>query len=171
MIWNTQPVPTSNAEEVLSKYKIEDYAEICLVTLDRYKAALELTDGNQVDAMIISHHWAASYALDKHLKKLKQDPRNIRRIASKFDVAQLYWSMANSPMVDAKDRINAAKEFASIAGIFDSKIGVGGGNTVNIGVMLVKDYGTQENWEQNAAIQQARLVNQRNEQREQQRTA
>lgn len=172
MEWTTKPVPTSNAKDILNEYKIEDYAELCLVNLDRYKAALELTDGNQAAAMVISHHWANSYKLEKILRELKSDPRAIRKIATRFDVAMLYWSMANSMMVDAKDRINAAKEFASIAGIFDSKIGAGGGTNINVGsaVMLVRDFGTQENWENAAAIQQANLVNQRNEQREQQRS-
>lgn len=168
MEWNTKPVPTSNAEEILSEYKIEDYAELCLVNLDRYRAALELADGNQIAAMAISHHWANSYQLEKLIRGLKNDPRAIRKIATKFDVAMLYWSMANSMMIDAKDRINAAKEFASITGLFDSKIGSGGGTNINVGsaVMLVKDFGTQEDWEKSAAIQQSNLVNQRNEQRE-----
>lgn len=171
MEWTTKPVQTSNATEILSKYDINEYARICLTSLDRYKAALELADGNQYDAMAISHHWANSYELEKIIKQMKQDPRAIREIASKFDVAQLYWSIASSFGVDAKDRITAAKEFAAIAGIYDQK--AGGSTNINVGsaVMIVKDFGTQENWEAQAAIQQSKLVNQRNEQREQQRTA
>lgn len=167
MEWSTKPVPTASADEILKKYKIEDYAEICLVELDRYKAALELTDGNQIDALAVAHVWARSYELERQLKKLKSDPKSVNKIASKFDVAMLYWSMANSLMVDGKDRIAAAKEFAAIAGIYDSKVGANQTN-VNIGqcVMLVRDFGTNDNWTEAAAIQQSKLVNQRNEQRE-----
>ncbi len=72
----------------------------------------------------------------------------------------------SSPIVDAKDRIKAA-----IAGIYDQRAGGGiGGNAVQA-VMIVKDFGNNSDWENAAAIQQAKLVNQRNEQREQQRTA
>ncbi|AHI60041.1 terminase small subunit [Acinetobacter phage IMEAB3] len=171
MEWNATPVVTDNATEVLDRYSIQDYAKICLTNLDRYKAALELTNGNQSDAMVIAHHWSRSYELDRIIKAMKNDPRAIREIASKFDVAMLYWSIASSPIVDAKDRIKAASEFAAIAGIYDQRAGGGiGGNAVQA-VMIVKDFGNNSDWENAAAIQQAKLVNQRNEQREQQRTA
>lgn len=165
MKWSTKPVTTELSKSLLEKYKIEDYAELCLTNLDRHKAALELADGDMMEALAISEHWANSYELERHLKTLRSDPESIKKIASSFDVAMLYWSIANSPTSDTKDRINAAKEFASITGIYDSKIPNIENNQNNMAVMIVNNFGDNEQWETAAQKQQEKLVNQRNEQR------
>lgn len=143
------------------KYSKAEFAAVLLTEPNPFKAAMVMTKGDTDSALWYAVNWQDDHEVIEQLKKLRADQKNISQIATKFDVAQLLWNIANSQRYDAKDRISAAEKYASIAGIHDSRASSGGVN-VNVNqnmprVMVVKDHGTDEEWERKAASQQAEL--------------
>ena len=82
-------------------------------------------------------------------------------IPSKEDALRLAWEIADSNYEQGKDRVAALKLFAEIAGHMPDKTvnkNVNMSGTVNK-VMIIKDHGTDEEWEEKALTQQRILAN------------
>lgn len=144
------------------KHSKAEFATVLLTEPNPFKAAMIMTKGDTDSSLWYAVNWQDDHEVIELLKKLREDQNNITKIATKFDVAQLYWNIANSRAYDAKDRIAAAEKYASIAGLHDTKTSSGGNVNVNVNqnmprVMVVKDHGTDEEWERKVAAQQAEL--------------
>lgn len=128
---------------------------------DPFKAAQKLCPDNTGVALWVATNWANDPEVMTIVNGLKGDPKNLSSIASKYDLARLYWDMAQDTKLDAKDRIAAAEKFGAVAEYYDPKANKS--TTVNIDnaprVMVVKDFGSETEWREAAKNQQRELVN------------
>lgn len=76
-------------------------------------------------------------------------------LPSKLDLARKVWGIVDGRF-DPKDQLSAAKQYAELMGFVEKP---GTNVTVNVNrVMQVKDYGTDDEWEQKALAQQRRVI-------------
>lgn len=136
------------------------YAAFLLKERDPFKAALLLCPDDTGLALWHASNWPNDPEVLAEMQKLRNSPEQLTGIATKFELARFYWDLAQDDKLDAKDRIAAAEKYGAVAGIYDPKQT----NTTNVNiengprVMVVKDHGTNEDWEAKAAKQQAELT-------------
>lgn len=136
------------------------YAEYLIETNDPFAAAQRLVPNDTGRALWCATNWANDPEVIDAVNDVKATSDSVNRIATKYDLAQLYWDMANDEKIEPKDRIAAAEKFGAVAGIYDPKQT----NNTNINVdaaprvMIVKDHGSNDNWEVKAAQQQRKLT-------------
>ena len=96
------------------------------------------------------------------IENLKNEITEEELLPSKNETAKLAWEMANNSWLKGGERVNALRLFAEIAGHMPEKnvnknIKIEG-KGIPGGVMVVKDYGTDEEWEESVLAQQTRLT-------------
>lgn len=81
-------------------------------------------------------------------------------LPTRADIARELFSIGTSAACEAKDRINALDKLAHLLNYVEkpSSVTVNTGETNNR-VMLVRDHGTDHDWEKRAKEQQAKLIN------------
>ena len=82
-------------------------------------------------------------------------------IPSRLTLARKVWELAESPGSEKKDRIAAYKLYAEIQGYIEKGVGaiVNNNTIVNQNrVMVVKDFGDDDSWENKAVEHQTKLI-------------
>uniref|UniRef100_A0AAU6VZR6 Terminase small subunit n=1 Tax=Pseudomonas phage Pavpe01 TaxID=3138545 RepID=A0AAU6VZR6_9VIRU len=136
------------------------YAAFLLKERDPFKAACMLCPDDTGRALWHATNWPNDPEVLAEMERLRNSPDKLGQIASKFELARFYWDLAQDSKLDAKDRIAAAEKYGAVAGIYDPRQT----NTTNVNienaprVMVVKDHGTDEEWEKKAAAQQSALT-------------
>lgn len=136
------------------------YAALLLKEKEPFDAALRLSPDNTGVALWCATNWTNDPEVVEEMARLKGESDAVKSIATKYDLARLYWNMANDEKIEPKDRLTAAEKFGAVAGIYDPKQN----NNMNINVdaaprvMIVKDHGSNDDWEVRAATQQRELT-------------
>lgn len=147
-----------NAEE-LKEMKRRFAAEILRKPGNAFEAALScgLDTGAALRASV---EWLNDEEVLAFKQQLLEDNERgeLAFLPSKAEAARLAWDLANAgPFIE--DRLKALKLYSDILGYIEKPSAVNVNNNVtNNRVMVVKDHGSNENWEENMRRQQAELT-------------
>jgi len=126
---------------------------------DPFGNALKLFGTNTVRALEVSQTWVHDfYVLSKQADLLAEFGEDYF-LPSKAIAARRVFDLAEMQNRDAKDRLAAYRLYAEMRGFIEKGGGININNSVtNNRVMIVKDHGSNDDWEKSAAGQQAKLI-------------
>ena len=127
-----------------------------------FKAALSVFPNDTGSACQYAFEWNNDPEVLEEIQKLKETVDDSEVLPNKIETANAAWSLANNEYLKGADRVNALRLFAEIAGHMPEKMvnkNIKITDETPNKVMLVKDHGENEEWEQQLLNQQARLVN------------
>jgi hypothetical protein len=135
------------------------FAEELLREPNEFKAALIVFPNDVATAMRVAGEWAHDTFVASEKLRLLDDLGPKAFLISKEDQAKDIYAIAQDEKLDVEVRLKAHRLYAEIMGNIEKpQTGV----NVNVGVqshvMVVKDHGTDDEWESKAIKQQARLV-------------
>jgi hypothetical protein len=141
-------------DQVQLKY---DYAANLLRYNDPFKAAFATTPDAGL-ALQIGRDWPRDPVVTTEMEKLLAggDAKNF--LPTKEAQAKNIYALAENEKVGVEDRLKAHRLYAEVMGFIEKP---NAGNTTNIlnqGVMIVKDHGSDEQWQENARAQQRKLT-------------
>lgn len=153
--------PPSETPEQLLGLKTQ-FAELSLREPDPFKVALVVFPNDTGRALRVANEWPN----DPEVKTLRQafvdseEDGETAFLPTKAEAARLAWNIARDTERMTEDRLKALKLYADIRG-FIEKPQVAVNNTVNNvqRVLVVKDYGTDDDWRTALRAQQKRLIN------------
>lgn len=96
------------------------------------------------------------------IENIKNNATLEEMLPNKVEAGQLAWQLANNDWLKGKERVDALRLFCEVAGHIEKGIARGKETTEPNAiqkVMLVKDHGENEEWEQKLLEQQTRLIN------------
>lgn len=160
----TQPaavVTTETAEELLAKK--EQFAELSLREPDAFKVALVIYPNDTGRALRIANEWPN----DEQVKAFRQsfvdaeEDGETAFLPSKADACRLAWNIARDADKMTEDRLKALKLYGEMRGFIEkpAAVAVTNNNNVAMRVLVVKDYGTNDDWEKALRQQQKKLIN------------
>jgi hypothetical protein len=126
---------------------------------DAFKAALAVFGDDTGKALQLSTQWKNDQEVARYVQEYKEELGDEHFLPSKADSAMIAYKIANDAKVPAEDRLKALRLYADIRGFIEKQ-----GTTVNNNiltsnkVMVVKDHGTDDEWEDKIAAQQAKLI-------------
>lgn len=126
---------------------------------DAFKAALVVFGDDTAKALQVSSSWPNDLEVKQYIEEFKEELGEEHFLPSKADSAMIAYNIANDQKVPAEDRLKALRLYADIRGFIEKQ-----GTTVNNNiltsnkVMVVKDHGTDDEWEDKIAQQQAKLI-------------
>jgi hypothetical protein len=124
-----------------------------------YDAALAVTNGNVGMALQIASNWRNDPVVAEAKIALIEEKGVRYFLPTKEQQASDIYKMATDGKLDDEIRLKAHRLYAEIMGNIEKpSINQGGMQVVNQGVMIVKEYGTDDNWEQRAEQQQRKLI-------------
>lgn len=153
------PALTETPEELIALK--ERFAELTLRN-EPFAAALVLFPDDTGRALRVANEWPQ----DEQVKTLRQsfidaeDDGETAFLPTKAEAARLAWNIARDADKMTEDRLKAIKLYSEIRG-FIERPQVAVTNTVNQvnRVLIVKDHGSDDEWETQLRKQQKRLIN------------
>lgn len=153
--------PTESAEELLALK--ERFAELTLREPDAFKVALVLFPNDTGRALRIANEWPN----DPQVKEIRQsfvdaeEDGETAFLPSKADACRLAWNIARDADKFTEDRLKALRLYGEMRGYIEKPAAVTVNNNTNVAmrVLVVKDHGTNDEWEQKLRSQQKRLIN------------
>jgi len=161
----TQPaavVQTESAEELIALK--EKFAELSLREPDAFKVALVLYPNDTGRALRVANEWPN----DPQVKEIRQSLVDAEEdgetafLPTKADASRLAWNIARDADKFTEDRLKALKLYAEIRGFIEKPaVNVNNNiqNNVSMRVLVVKDHGTNDEWETKLRSQQKKLIN------------
>lgn len=125
-----------------------------------YAAAMVVFPVDCGRAMLVSREWIfdAEVLAIKEAELAEHGPEGF--LPDEFEQARDLYDLAMSDRIDPKDRLGFHKLYAELRGHIKKEAATVVNNlTDNRSVMIVKDHGTNEEWEAKLQRQQAALVN------------
>lgn len=161
-----QPQPaavatTETAEELLARK--EQFAELSLRESDPFKVALVIYPNDTGRALRIANEWPN----DPQVKAIRQsfveaeEDGETAFLPSKADACRLAWNIARDAEKFTEDRLKALRLYGEMRGFIEKPAAVQVNNQTNVAmrVLVVKDYGTNDDWETALRQQQKKLIN------------
>lgn len=138
----------------------EQFAKFLLEVADPFKAALQLfTEQSDLHkALKVATEWPHDKDVKNFIKKIKENEDSIDTLPSKKELAQSIWEKMEVCKYP-KDYAKLAKLYAEVRGFIEKPDNKPIVNINQNRVMVVKDLGTAEDWENKAAKQQRDLLN------------
>lgn len=133
--------------------------ELLINPEESFKAALVVFGDDTAKALQVSSAWPNDPEVKQYIEELKEELGEEYFLPSKADSAMIAYNIANDQKVPAEDRLKALRLYADIRGFIEKQ-----GTTVNNNiltsnkVMVVKDHGSDDEWENKIAQQQAQLI-------------
>lgn len=160
----TQPTavaPTETVEELLAKK--EQFAELSLREPDAFKVALVIFPNDTGRALRIANEWPN----DEQVKAFRQsfvdaeEDGETAFLPTKAEACRLAWNIARDAEKMTEDRLKALKLYGEMRGFIEkpAAVSVTQNNNVAMRVLVVKDYGTNDDWETALRQQQKKLIN------------
>lgn len=152
---------TETDEDLLSKK--EQFAELSLREPDAFKVALVIYPNDTGRALRIANEWPN----DPQVKEIRQsfvdaeEDGETAFLPSKADASRLAWNIARDADKMTEDRLKALKLYAEIRGFIEKpQVTVNNTqNNVSMRVLVVKDHGSNDEWENKLRSQQKKLIN------------
>lgn len=135
------------------------FANALLRTADPWKAACIVFGNDTARALECSQSWPSDLYVLSRQAELLDTMGEDAFLPTKAMTLRRIWETAESS-TDRKDKIAAFKLYAEVRGYIEKpgdKININNHITSNR-VMIVKDHGSNEDWENTAANQQMKLV-------------
>lgn len=149
----TLPAVREDEQELKAKF-----AEALLRTpTDPFRAAMALFGNDTVRALEVANSWPVDLAVLQRQADLLEQFGPDEYLPTKATVARRIYEVGETA-ADVKDKLAAYKLYADIRGFMPK--GETNNNIVvnNNRVMVVRDFGNDEQWETAAASQQAKLI-------------
>jgi hypothetical protein len=111
------------------------------------------------EALRAANEWPADFEVIEHQKALLAEHGEAAFLPNKTETARLAYDMASGKKPAIKEQIEALELYGKIRG-FIEKPGTTINNTTAVQVnriMVIKDHGSNDDWERKAVAQQARL--------------
>ena len=135
-----------------------DYAANLLRTQDPFKAAFATTP-NTGEALVIGRDWPHDPVVQAEMDKLLSKEGAKTFLPTKETQAKDIYALATNEKTAVEDRLKAHRLYAEVMGFIEKPSQNGGNvNILNQGVMIVKDHGSDEDWQDKAAKQQKALL-------------
>lgn len=127
---------------------------------DPFKAALALYPDDTPTALRIAHEWPKDRAVMSALRARIQDTDEEDYLPTKAELARKVWAKMDSGSIDADEFAKLARLYGEVRGFIEKPTTNINNNTQNLmqPVMVVKDNGTDDEWERKLAAQQGKLV-------------
>lgn len=124
-----------------------------------FQAALKMFPDDVGTAAQHAVEWVNDPEVLAEIERLKNDPSE-NPLPTKIEAAQAAWDLANNIFLKGKERVDALRLFAEIAGHMpDKTINKNIKSEVSANkVMLVKDHGEDSDWEKKLEENQKRLL-------------
>ncbi len=128
---------------------------------DPFKAALEIFPENTNRALRIAAEWPKDPEVLEIKEKLLSNAKEgeLSFLPSKTEWAREVWNMSQNKNIDFENKIKVLKLYADGRGFIEKQ---SNGPVVNVNqnrVIVVRDLGTDDEWETKAAVQQKALLN------------
>lgn len=125
-----------------------------------FQAAVKIFGTDTARALDISHRWPNDqYVLSKQAELLAEFGEEAF-LPNKHDLARKLYELADT-LTDGKEKIAALRLYADVRGYIEKQTAIANvtNNTVvQNRVMVMKDHGTDDEWEAKAAKQQGLLI-------------
>lgn len=155
-------VQTETAEELLAKK--ERFAELSLREPDAFKVALVIYPDDTGRALRVANEWPN----DPQVKTIREslieaeEDGETAFLPTKADACRLAWNIARDADKYTEDRLKALRLYGEMRGFIEKPTAVTvNNNTQNVSmrVLVVKDYGSNDDWEKALRQQQKKLIN------------
>lgn len=125
---------------------------------DPFKAAFAICGDNTGLALQIGRAWANdSFVLAEQKRLLGTNDAKSFLPAKEHQARDIY-KLATDETKEPEDRLKAHRLYAEIMGHIEKPVAGAGINVLNQGVMIVKDAGTDDEWQKRVVAQQRALV-------------
>lgn len=138
-----------------TKLKAAFAALLLRTPAEPFVAGLALFPNETARALWVATHWMNDDIVKAEMKRLRNAGADLDDLPNEADLLRTVWEMTQRGMLD--DRVKAAKLYADIRG-YISKGPAVAVNVSNNRVMVIRDQGTNEEWEAKVAKQQANLL-------------
>ena len=126
---------------------------------DPFKAALQVFGQDTGMALRASSTWPKDTVVLDYMQEAIGELGDLHFLPSKADLAREAWTLATDARVPVDDRLKAMRLYGDVRGFIEKQGTVINNNVLtNNKVMLVKDHGSTDNWEERLIEQQAKLV-------------
>lgn len=145
-----------SAEEDESKYKAAFAALLLENPANPFQAASGVFPDDTRRALWVATHWLNDAEVRKEMERLRTRGADLDALPTKAELARRAWELTDKGLFE--DRIKAMKLYAEIRNFIEKAPPV----AVNVNqnrVMIIRDQGTNEEWEKKVAKQQADLLN------------
>jgi hypothetical protein len=122
-----------------------------------FKAALSITSDAST-ALQASREWVYDPIVVEEKLRLISEFGQKGFLPTKEEQAKAIYLIANYDLVDAETRLKAHRLYAELMSYIEKPNAGGGINVLNQGVMIVRDQGSDSEWEERALRQQRNLV-------------
>lgn len=124
---------------------------------DPYKAAFAIID-NAGHALQIGKNWPSDPVVLAEQKRILTSTDVKAFLPSKEQQSRDIYTMATNEKLEVEDRLKAHRLYAEIMGHIEKPVPGGNVNILTQGVMIVRDAGTDDEWQEKATHQQQTLV-------------
>lgn len=130
---------------------------------DAFKAAISVFGDDTGAALQASYRWPTDPLVKAFMDQAVNELGDMHFLPTKAEIARVAHSLAVDQRIPVEDRLKAIRLYADIRGFIDKQGATINNNILTTNkVMLVKDHGDDERWEQQLAAQQARLIDDAN---------
>jgi len=156
-----EPTPAALTDDEVLALK-ERFAELSLREPDPFKVALALFPNDTGKALRVANDWPNDPAVKTFRQSFvdSEEDGESAFLPTKAEASRLAWNLARDSERDGETRHKFLKLYAEMRG-FIEKPQVAVNNTVTnvTRVLVVKDYGTDEDWRTALKKQQRALIN------------
>lgn len=136
----------------------DKFAELLLRTPnDAFNVAVQVFGSDTMRALQISQEWPLDFYVMQKQADLLAEQGDDAFLPSKAELARRIYTVGDTS-TDAKDKLAAYKLYAEVRGFIQKAENVNNIQVNNNRVMVMKDFGTDEQWEVKAAKQQSKLI-------------
>jgi hypothetical protein len=134
------------------------FAAALLRTGDGFKAAIEVVGDDPGFALQISNIWRNDPLVKAEQERLLSTQDAKQFLPTKEAQARDIWAMATNDLTSVEDRLKAHRLYAEVMGHIEKPAAQGGINILSQGVMIVRESGSNQEWQERAIAQQRALT-------------
>lgn len=124
-----------------------------------FQAAVAVFGDDTGRALQASHRWPQDAVVIAAMQQAIEELGDMHFLPTKAQLAREAYNIGTDPKVHVDDRLKAMRLYADIRGYIDKQgANVVVNNLTQNKVMLVRDHGSNEDWETAAAEQQRKLI-------------
>lgn len=124
-----------------------------------FKIAVRIFGDDTGRALEASHRWPHDPEVIGFMNMALEELGDLHFLPSKADAARAAWEISQDPRLAVDDRLKGLRLYSDIRGFIEKQGTVINNNVLTQNkVMMVRDHGTNEEWENAAAAQQAKLI-------------
>lgn len=142
------------------EYKLAYAKQLLLTPHDPFKAAFALfpdkSDAGR--ALQIGHTWPADEFVKAEQQRLLSTGDARQFLPTKEAQAKAIYALTENDHEPLEDRLKAHRLYAELMGFIEKPAAGNQVNILNQGVMIVRDQGSDEQWEEKAINQQRTLI-------------